>query len=186
MVSESLPEVEPDRFLAIARIARSRGRRGEVVADILTDFPARFEDLRQAFLEQPGQSPKALDVEHAWFHKGRVVLKFSGIDSIESASRLRGLHVLILRDQRTQLPPHHYYFWELQGCRVIVERQGERYEVGMVTYVEPTGGVDLLHVARGGHRGEVLIPLAQAICKQIDTPGKTIVIDPLEDLLDLN
>jgi len=176
-----------DRFLAIARIVRPQGRRGEVAAEILTDFQSRFQELRQAFLEQPGQAPQPVVVEGAWPHKGRVILKFSGVDSIESASCLRGRHVLIPRDEKTPLPPHHYYLWELKGCQVVTERQGVPYEVGTVTEVERTGGVDLLHVARRDRRrADVLIPLAQAICTRIDAQAKTIVIDPPEDLLELN
>lgn len=174
---------EPDRFLAIARIVRPQGRHGEVVADILTDFPSRFQTLRQAFLEEGADAPRPVEVERTWFHKGRVVLKISRVDSIESASRLRGCHVFIPREERTPLPPHSYYLWELEGCRVIAERQGARREVGTVTEVEATGGVDVLHVATP--RGEVLIPLAQTICTKIDAPNKTIVIDPPEDLLEL-
>ena len=176
-------EGEPDQFLAIARIVRPQGRRGEVVAEILTDFPARFQTLRRAFLEEGAGVPRPAEVERAWLHKGRVVLKFSSVDSIESASRLRGCHVFIPREERTLLPPHTYYLWELEGCRVGAERQGARREVGTVTEVETTGGVDLLHVATP--RGEVLIPLAQTICTKIDAPNKTIVIDPPEDLLEL-
>jgi len=80
---------------------------GEVAAEILTDFPARFEKLQSAFLDAPGQAPRPVTVERVWPHKGRVILKFSGSDSIESAARLRGLHVLIPREQRTPLPLHH-------------------------------------------------------------------------------
>ena len=172
------------QFLAIARIIRPQGRKGEVAAEILTDFPARFQDLQSAFLEDPGQAPKCVNVEKAWPHKGRIILKFLGIDSIESASRLRGREVLIPWEQRTALPPHHYYRCELQGCRVIWERQGR--EIGTVTEVEPTGGVDVLHVMRPDGKCEVLIPLAQEICTRIDIATQTIVIDPPEDLLDLN
>jgi 16S rRNA processing protein RimM len=112
------------------------------------------------------------------------VLKFAGVNSIESASRLRGQHVLIPREDRVPLPPHHYYLWELEGCRVLMAGGGGQREVGTVTEVESTAGVDLLHVATP--RGEVLIPFAQSICTEIDTPQKTIVIDPPEDLLELN
>ena len=177
-------ENEADRFLAIGRIVRPQGRRGEVIAEILTDFPARFQTLREAFLETPGGPPRPVAIERAWLHKGRVVLKLSGVDSIESASRLRACHILIAREERMPLPAHAYYLWELEGCRVVADRQGARREVGTVTGVESTGGVDLLHVAT--LRGEVLIPLAQAICTKIDAPGKTIVIDPPDDLLELN
>lgn len=175
---------EQERFLAIARIVRVQGRRGEVAAEILTDFPARFETLRRVYLEKPGEAPAPVAVENTWPHKGRVVLKFSGIDSIDQASRLRGLHILIPREERMPLPAFHYYVWELRGCRVVVEGGGAPSEVGTVTDVEPTGGVDLLHIAT--RRGEVLVPLAQTICTRIDTKARTIVIDPPADLLDLN
>jgi 16S rRNA processing protein RimM len=168
----------------VARIVRPQGRRGEVTAEILTDFPERFRHLCGTFLERPGSAPEALRVENAWLHKGRVVLKFSGVDSIAQAETLRGLHVLIPREERIPLGAHQYYLWELEGCRVVIERDGRASEIGTVTGVEPTGGVDVLHVATP--RGEVLIPLAQDICKRIDTKTKTIVIDPPEDLLELN
>jgi 16S rRNA processing protein RimM len=175
---------KPERFLAIGRVVRPQGRRGEVVAEVLTDFPARFQEVRQVFLGEPCQAPRPAVVERAWPHKGRVVLKFAGVDSIEAASRLRGCCLLIPREERAPLPPDHYYLWELEGCRVVVEHAGAAHEVGTVTEVEPTGGVGLLHVETP--RGEVLIPLAQAICTRIDPAAKTIVIDPPEDLLELN
>ena len=175
---------EPDRFLAIARIVRPQGRKGEVVADILTDFPARFQTLRQAFLEEGADAPRPVEVEHAWLHKGRVVLKISDVNSIESASRLRGCHVFIPREERTPLPPHSYYLWELEGCQVIAERQGTRREVGTVTEVESTGGVDLLHVATP--RGEVLIPLAEEICVNVNLAARRIDVVLPEGLRELN
>jgi len=181
---QALTQNASGRFLAIARILRPQGRKGEVAAEILTDFPERFQQLPAAYLEVPGETPKAVGLERTWLHKGQIILKLSGIDSIESASRLRGLQVLIPWEQRAPLSPHHYYLSELQGCRVIWERQGR--EIGTVTEVEPTGGVDVLHVRRPDGENEVLIPLAQEICTRIDPASQTIVIDPPEDLLDLN
>lgn len=164
---------------------RPQGRRGEVVAEVLTDFPTRFAALRKAYLESSGGKPDPVDVENAWLHKRRVVIKFFDVDSIESAERLRGRHVLIPRKERIELPAHHYYLWELEGCRVVRQREGG--EVGTVTAVERTGGVDLLRVEPSdGSRGEMLVPLAQAICTRIDPAAKTIWIDPPEDLLDVN
>ena len=179
-----MAEGVPHRFLAVARVIRPQGRRGEVLAEPLTGSSLRFQGLREVFLENPGKTPLPIQVENVWPYKVRVVIKFLGVDSISSASRLKGRHVLIPAEERMALPPNHYYLWELQGCRVIMERPGGRVEVGSVTDVEPTGGVDVLHVATS--RGEVLIPLAQAICTKIDAQAKTILIDPPEDLLDLN
>jgi len=184
MSGADLAENVPDRFLAVARVVRSQGRRGEVLAEPLTDFTARFKELRDVFLENPGTVPQPVKVENVWPHKGQVVIKFSGVDSISDATSLRGRHVLILTEDRMPLPANHYYLWELQGCRVVAERSGKRVEVGTVTGLEPTGGVDVLHVATP--QGEVLIPLAQAICTKIDTQARIILIDPPEDLLDLN
>lgn len=181
------PENTSEQFLAVARVLKPQGRRGEVVADILTDFPERFENLTRAFLENKNGGPRAVEIENTWPHKGRIVLKFSGVDSIDQADSLRGLHVFIRREDRVALPEHHFYVWELEGCRVMRELAGSAREVGVVTGIERTGGVDLLRVGRAGRgSGELLIPLTLDICTRIDTAEKTIVIEPPDDLLELN
>lgn len=171
-------------FIAIACVLRPQGRKGEVLAEILTDFPERFENLERAFLDQPGASPRAVTVEDAWFHKGKVVLKFAGASSIDDAEKLRGRYVLVLEEERIALSDHQYYLSDLEGCQVVVEGEGPGRVVGTVTEVQKTGGVDLLHVSDGTR--EVLVPFAKAICKVIDPEARLIVIDPPEDLLDLN
>ena len=60
---EALAENAAGQFLAIARILRPQGRKGEVAAEILTDFPARFQQLQSVFLEVPGQAPKPVSLE---------------------------------------------------------------------------------------------------------------------------
>ena len=172
------------QYLTIARILRPQGRIGEVAAEILTDFPERFQQLKTVFLEVPGKAPRSIHLERSWPHKGRIILKFDGVDSINSADLLRGLQVLVPWQDRAELPPNHYYRCDLHGCRVVVERNGQ--EIGIVTEVEPTGGVDVLHVTPAGGKAEVLIPLAQEICTRIDVESRTILIDPPEDLLELN
>jgi len=171
-------------YLAIARIIRPQGRKGELAAEILTDYPERFQRLQAAFLETPGTAPQPVRIDYVWPHKGRMILKFWGVDCVASASRLRGLHLFIPWEQRIPLPACHYYLFELVDCRVIWRRQGR--EIGRVTEVEPTGGAPLLHVASANSKNEVLIPLAQEICTRIDPAERTIVIEPPEDLLELN
>ncbi|MGH9433612.1 MAG: ribosome maturation factor RimM [Terriglobia bacterium] len=174
-------------FAAIARVVKPQGRRGEVTAEILTDFPGRFQALKEAFLENPGSGPRPVRIESAWPHKGRVVLKFSGVESIDQAEGLRGLHVLIPKSQRAPLPSSSYYISELIGCRVVTCEDGRERDIGTVTGVEGTGGSQRLEVERlGPGGGELLIPLVQEICTRIDTAARVIVIDPPQDLLDLN
>jgi 16S rRNA processing protein RimM len=189
---ETLPgqELDSSAFLAIGRVVKTQGRRGEVLTEMLTDFPARFDGLRRVHLAMgrgaEAGAAQAAEIEDAWPHKGRMVLKFAGVNSISEAERLVGMHVLVPRQDRVELPRDHYYLWELEGCRVVTERDGAQSELGTVTEVERTGGVHLLHVAPRDGRREMLIPLAQAICTRIDTEARIVVIDPPEGLLDLN
>lgn len=171
-------------FIAIARVLRPQGRKGEVLAEILTDFPSRFERLQRAFLEDPGHKPREATVEHAWLHKGKVVLKFADAGSIDDAESLRGRLVLVPEQEKVALSAHQYYLSDLMGCQVVAESGSTRTPLGIVTEVERTGGADLLHVADESR--EVLIPFVRAICKVIDPESRLIVIDPPEDLLDLN
>lgn len=171
--------------MAIARVIRPQGRAGEVLAELMTDFPERFANLRQVYLESASGPPAPVLLEKAWRHKGRIVLKFSGVDSISAADSLRDRHVLVPLEQRVALDDGVYYCHDLIGCRVV-EAGSPTSRIGTVTEVERTGGVDLLHVARVAPReGEVLIPFAKAICTKIDLDAREIAIDPPKELLDL-
>ena len=182
--STAVADGELRGFIAIARVVRPQGRKGEVLAEILTDFPSRFRDLNRVFLDAPGNPPQVVTVENTWLHKGKVVLKLAGIGSIDDAETLRGRLVLVPEEERVTLSANQYYLWELKGCQVVVESGGTRKPLGIVTEIERTGGVDLLHVSDDSR--EVLVPFAEAICKVIDPEARLIVIDPPEDLLDLN
>jgi 16S rRNA processing protein RimM len=177
-----------DVWLAIARVLRPRGRRGEVVADVLTDFPERFATIKQAFLESPETGPQPVEIAETWWHEGRLILRFAGVDSISQAERLRGRLLMIPQRERVALRENQYYVWELVGCAVFC--RGSRQPLGEVTGVEPTGGVELLRVQPSGSEGaqsdEMLIPFAQEICPEVDVGARRIVIDPPEGLLDLN
>ena len=88
------PDDQPS-FIAIARIARTRGNRGEVLADLYTDYPDRFSELEEVWLEFSDGRKQCMVLEETWGHKGREVLKFEGIDTISSAETLIGCWVVI-------------------------------------------------------------------------------------------
>ena len=180
----AVADVDTPGFIAIARVVRPQGRKGEVLVEMLTDFPTRFRDLQRVFIDDPGRPPRAVAVEHPWLHKGRVVLKLAGIGSIDDAEALRGRLVLVPAEEKIALAEGQYYVWELVGCRVVVETGETSKPLGAVVEVERTAGADLLHVADGSR--EVLVPFAESICKLIDPGSGLIVIEPPEDLLDLN
>ena len=78
-----------ENFVTIAKISKTRGLRGEVVADILTDFPERFEILDKVFIVKPNGETLEAGLENFWFQKGRVILKFENFDKIENAETLK-------------------------------------------------------------------------------------------------
>jgi 16S rRNA processing protein RimM len=168
-------------FIVIARIVRTRGNRGEVLADLYTDFPARFDSLADVWLEWPDGSRKIVKVENTWEHKGRRVLKFEGIDSISSAERLPGAWLMVEFRNAVPLDEGTYFDHDLVGCTVN-STGGE--ELGTVKEViRITGNNQLLIM---GKHGEFMVPAVDGICREVSIERKRIVVDLPEGLIDLN
>ncbi len=173
--------VDQPSHIAIARIARTRGNRGEVLADLYTDFPERFDSLREVWLAFADGSRERLIVEETWAHKRRQVLKFAGTDSISSAERLVGAWVEVEASQAMVLPEGTYYDHELVGCIV---RNSEGQELGVVAEILRIAGNSLIIVR--GDRGEIMIPAAGGYYKKVSVGQRLIVVDLPEGLMDLN
>ena len=171
-----------DDLVTVARAVRTRGLRGEVVADLLTDFPERFGNLKRLIAVAPDGKRQVLLLEEHWFQSGRIVLKFAGYDSIEESSALVGSEFAVPEAERVELPEDVFYDWELEGCRVETV-EGE--EVGRVREVLRTGGVEVLLIENAQDaRREHLVPLAETICVEINIEEKLIRIDAPEGLLE--
>lgn len=166
-------------LITIARIVKSRGLRGEVAAEVLTDFPERFENLKTVFLVKPDGAREELKIEKFWFQKNRVILKFEGIDSIHTAETLRNAEVCVPETESVELEADEYFDWELEGCEVETI-EGER--IGRVKEVMRTGGTEILIVA--GTDKEYMIPFAAKICTSVDIENKLIRVDVPDGLLD--
>jgi 16S rRNA processing protein RimM len=167
--------------VVIARIVKARGLRGEVACDIETDFPERFASLERVVVWMPDDSRLELSLEDHWFHKGRVILKFEGYDSMTDAQRLVGGRLVISESDASKLEEGLYYEYEIVGSQVATTG-GE--VIGRVVRLMRTGGTDLLVVEGEGGR-EYLIPFADDICVEVDPEMKRIRIDPPEGLLEL-
>jgi 16S rRNA processing protein RimM len=176
--------VEPDTdssFIAIARIARTRGNRGEVLADLYTDFPDRFNALEEVWLEFADGHRIRAAVEDTWAHKGRIVLKFAGIDNISAAEAFVGCWVQLPAGEAVELPEGTYFDHDLVGCSV---RDTHGNQLGMVEEVLRIAGNSQLVVRSPGR--EYLIPAVDSICTRISIAEKLILIDPPEGLMDLD
>jgi 16S rRNA processing protein RimM len=174
-------EQSADALIIVGRAVRTRGLKGEILADLLTDFPERFDSISELVGVEQGGKRQQLKLENYWFQNDRVVLKFLGYDTIEMAKTLVGYEFGVPEAQRVPLGKDEFYDWELQGCAVEL-KQGAT--IGKVSEVMRTGGVELL-VVEGDAQEEHLIPMAGDIVVKIDVSAKRIVIDPPDGLLDL-
>ena len=168
-------------LVAVARATRTRGLKGEIVADLLTDFPERFEGLTTLVIVAPDSKRGIVELEDHWFQKGRIVLKLKGYDNTEASRTLVGYEFAVPESERVDLEEGEFYDWELQSCRV--ETVAGKH-IGNVTGVLRTGGVAML-VVEDNERKERLVPLAESIVLQVNIPERRILIDPPEGLLDL-
>ena len=176
---------EPFTRVTLARILRPRGLRGEVAAEILTDFPERLTGLREVLLDDGRGAPRSVAVEKCWLSTsrgGQAIFHFAGVDSVEEAERLRGIEVQVPIEQRAKLDAGNYYVGDLIGCEVW--EAGASSAMGAVRDVEFPGGVPLLAVKTG--EGEILVPLAAEFCTRIDVKAKRIDVALPDGLRELN
>jgi 16S rRNA processing protein RimM len=171
-VNDSQPGHE---WVTVALLGRARGIRGELTA-VAFSKPERYESLREVFLF-PGGSRR--EVESAWFHDNRLILKFRGIDTMSDAEPLVGCEVCVPRGQRMRLEQGEYFESDLIGCEVIERESGA--PLGRVTGFEEGGSTGLLQV-----EGGLLIPFARAICVAIEPEARRIVVDLPAGLKELN
>jgi len=164
-----------------------QGRRGEVLAELHTDFPERFEARRKLWCLAPDGSRREVQLEKHWFHKGGVVLKFAGVDSISDAERLTGCEVQVPREQRVELEAGAAYVSEIVGADVWIDG-GRRY-LGRVSEVQFGAGEAPLLVVKlpvCAAQNEVLLPFAEEFVKNFDAVGKRIDMELPEGLLDVD
>jgi 16S rRNA processing protein RimM len=184
---KSSNKVPAEKFtgVTLARILRPRGLRGEVAAEILTDFPERLPKLREVWLADGRSAPRRVRVQRCWLSPGRggqAVFHFADINSIEDTKNLRGLEIQVPIEQRVELAAGNYFVGDLVGCEVW--EAGASSALGSVRDVEFTGGAPLLAVDT--REGEVLVPLAVEFCLRIDVNAKRIEVTLPEGLRDLN
>lgn len=169
-------------WLTVARIVKTQGRRGEVAAEILTDFPERLLERRQVWLWDARGEPRPAAVQKTWPHKNYLVFHFSGYDSLSAAKELVGLEIQIPRAD-TSRRAGTFLLDELVGCRVVDQATGA--ELGRVRELVPTGGTPVLAVETSAGK-ELLIPFAEEYCRRIAPEEELIEVLLPEGLQNLN
>ena len=169
-----------EELIAVARVVKVRGVRGEVAAHLLTDFPERFNGLDELIAIDAKGVHERLAIEKSWLHGGRVIFKFAGYESPEAAHALVGRELAVPESDAVELDEDEFYDWQLINCRVETI---DKRKLGRVTEVLHTGAAPVL-VIKDVER-EHLIPLAESICVEVDPAAKLIRVDPPEGLLEI-
>lgn len=168
-------------FITVARVVRAQGRRGEVAAELHTDFPERFAERKRLFALADDGSRRELALEGFWLHKGRVVLKFAGVDSISDAEALAGCEVQVTAAERAPLPEGAAYVSDLVGSAVYDAGR----LVGEVADVQAGAGEARLLVVKAGKR-ELLLPFAAEYVKSFSARERRLEMALPEGMLELD
>lgn len=174
-----------EEFVTLARVMKTQGRHGEVAAELFTDFPERFAERRKLYAWHERSGIRELELEDFWPHKGGMVFKFLGIDSIEDAEKLIGSEIRIPRAERAALEQGTLYVSELTGCTVVEVSSETPIEIGRIEGVTFGAGEAPLLVIRQDKR-EHLVPFVESFVVKLDTAARRIEMKLPEGLLELD
>jgi 16S rRNA processing protein RimM len=169
-------------FITLARVVKTQGRHGEVAAEVHSDVPGRFTAEMKLFALAQSQERRELKVEDLWPHKGLLVLKFHGVDSISQAEALVGCELQLPRSERATLEQGWNYVSDLLGCSLV----HDGIEIGRIEDVQfGAGEAPLLIVADG--KGKIFdIPFAEAFLEAVDLAKKQVRMRLPEGILEIN
>ncbi len=169
-------------FITLARVVKTQGRHGEVAAEVHSDVPDRFaEGMKLLALDKSGVARRELGVEGFWPHKGLLVLKFRGVDSMSDAEALIGCELQVPSTSRAPLEQGWIYVSDLLGCTVL----DRGLEIGRIEDVQfGAGEAPLLIVAAAGKRFDV--PFAEAYLKGVDMARRQVRMNLPEGMLEIN
>jgi 16S rRNA processing protein RimM len=170
-------------FITLARVAKTQGRRGEVAVETHSDVPGRFAAGMKLFALAKSHDPRReLEIEDLWPHKGLLVLKFRGVDSMSEAELLIGSELQVPGAERASLEPGWNYVSDLIGC--IVFDRGQ--EIGRIEDVQfGVGEAPLLIVANGAGK-RFGVPFAEAYLDAVDVAQRQVRMNLPEGMLEIN
>ena len=170
-------------FVTLARVVKTQGRIGEVAAEIHTDVPDRFSvGMKLSALAKSGDSRREVEIEDLWPHKGLVVFKFVGIDSINDAEPLIGLELQVPSEQRAELDQGWNYVSDLVGCAVFDSGR----EIGTIEDVQFGAGEAPLLIVAGSDGKKYDVPFAEAYLEGVDLKQKQVRMKLPEGMLEVN
>jgi 16S rRNA processing protein RimM len=186
-------------FITLARVVKTQGRHGEVAAEVHSDIPDRFAigmkllalrnvaGAKQPLREEQNLKRVVLEIEELWPHKGLLVFKFAGVDSMNDAEALVGSELQVPKVERAKLEDGSTYVSDLIGCTVFDHGR----EIGRIADIQfGAGEAPLLVVVAGlGEKGEAAkydIPFAEAYLESVDKERREVRLKLPEGMLEIN
>ena len=166
-------------MIAIGRITKSIGIKGELRVQPLTEHAERFNGVREVALGESNTGDKVFEIQSVRIARDHVVLKVSGIDSREEADAVKGRYVLIPDEKAVKNPEDTYFIHDLIGMTVTTDKGVEAGEI--VDVVRLPGG-DTWIIKQGSR--EILIPGVKEFIRNVDVKGRTVEIHTIEGLLE--
>ncbi|MBN9652825.1 ribosome maturation factor RimM [Halobacillus sp. GSS1] len=164
----------------VGKIINTHGIKGEVKVHRVTDFDERFEPGQLLYWVSDNSEPKPLVIRTHRIHKGFDLVSFEDHPTINDVEGYKNGKLMVSEDDHEELDDHEFYFYEIIGCSVFLE-SGE--ELGEIKEILTPGANDVWVVKRK-NQPDVLIPYIEPVVKEVDPERKTIIIDPIEGLLD--
>ncbi|WLR46966.1 ribosome maturation factor RimM [Halobacillus litoralis] len=164
----------------VGKIINTHGIKGEVKVHRVTDFDERFEPGQLLYWVSDKKDPKPLVIRTHRIHKGFDLVSFEDHPTINDVEGYKNGKLMVSEEHQEELGDHEFYFYEIIGCTVFLE-SGE--ELGEIKEILTPGANDVWVVKRK-NQPDVLIPYIEPVVKEVDTERKTIIIDPIEGLLD--
>jgi len=170
-------------FITLAVVVKTQGRRGEVAAEVHSDVPERFAaGMKLSALAKFGDQRRELEVADLWPHKGMLVLKFAGVDSISDAEALVGAELQVPRNQRAELEKGWTYVSDLVGCAALDRGR----EVGRIEDVQFGAGEAPLLIVTGEAGKKFDVPFAEAYLESVDLGRREVRMNLPEGMLEIN
>lgn len=177
------PALTGGEFITLARVVKTQGRSGEVAAEVHTDVPDRFvRGMKLLALARTGEARREVEIEELWPHKGLLVLRFRGVDSMSDAEALVGSELQVPRVERGQLEQGWNYVSDLMGCALFDHGQ----EIGSIEDVQFGAGEAPLLIVAGNAGKKLDLPFAEAYLESVDIERKQVRMNLPEGMLEIN
>jgi 16S rRNA processing protein RimM len=162
---------EPE-FLVVGKLRRPHGVKGEILMDVITDFPERLKRKKEVFI---GENHEPLQIEHIRWNDQTMLILFKDVD-FEKAGRYRNQYVFVKSNNLPKLPDGIYYFHQLLGITVLNEND---VLLGVLDEILETGANNV-YVVKKPDGGEILFPAIDSVILEVNLEQKIMRVRPPE------